>query len=94
MVKRRTPPVAKKKELTAEEIDRFANAADQAVEQEEALDPTAKRDYKAIRVPFNEYEFQKLEELAKKTGRTKLNVIRWAILQMWEDEHKWSKNGA
>lgn len=90
MVKRREPRALSepKREPTAEEIEAFAAAADGA--QYEASKPQpnarAKRDYKAIRVPFNEYEFEKLEELAKKTGRTKLNAIRWAILQMCEEQ--------
>ncbi len=54
-------------------------------EEKPALDPNAKREFKAIRVPFNEFEYSKLEEVANKTGRTKLNVIRWAILKLAED---------
>jgi len=53
-----------------------------------ALKPKAKRDYKAIRVPFNEYEFEQLEVLANKTGRSKPNAIRWAISKMAEDVQK------
>ncbi len=89
MVKRREPPVAAPtKAPTAEAIEAFAAGADGGQQQTPDLDPNANRDYKAIRVPFNQYEFEKLEELAKKTGRTKLNVIRWAILKMAENQHQ------
>lgn len=39
------------------------------------------RNFKAIRVPFNQSEYNTLERLAEKTGRSKLNAIRWAISQ-------------
>lgn len=88
MVKRRDPAVVSRaKEPTPEEIEAFAAAVDGAPERP-ALEPKAKRDYKAIRVPFNEYEFEQLEILATKTGRSKLNAIRWAILKMAEDVQK------
>ena len=88
MVKRREPPVVSRaKEPTAEEIEAFAAAADGEPERL-TTDPKAKRDFKAIRVPFNEYEFEQLEALADKTGRSKLNAIRWAILKMAEEVHK------
>jgi hypothetical protein len=86
MVKRREPPVTKAP--TAEAIEAFAAGADGGQQHTPDLDQNANRDYKAIRVPFNQYEFEKLEELAKKTGRTKLNVIRWAILKMAENQHQ------
>lgn len=87
MVKRREPPVAANTRTPTEEaIEAFAAGADGGQQTEKsALDPNANRDYKAIRVPFNQYEFEKLEELAQKTGRTKLNVIRWAIMKMAEE---------
>lgn len=78
MVKRRQP--------TAAEIEEFAEAANKEGQGTTVM-PNAKRDYKAIRVPFNEYEYNKLEELARKTGRTKLNALRWAVLKMLEKEH-------
>lgn len=88
MVKRRAPRTSQ--QPTPEEIEAFAAGVDggsshHAPKEEEAapaLDSDAKRDFKAIRVPFNEYEYRQLEALAKATGRTKLNAIRWAILQM------------
>lgn len=72
-----------------EEVERFAAAADdikpKIIQKEPFLDPDANRDFKAIRVPFNEYEFNKLERAVKKTGRTKLNYIRWAIMKAAEE---------
>jgi hypothetical protein len=89
MVKRREPTATQRKPTTAE-IEAFAAGADGGQTTAPALDPNANRDYKAIRVPFNEYEFSKLEELASKTGRTKLNVIRWAMLKLSEEVQKGS----
>ncbi len=92
MVKRREPTTLTKLHPTQEQIEAFASAADGGTfpaRQEEGkkiLKTNANRDYKAIRVPFNEYEFSKLEELAIKTGRSKLNAIRWAILKLADEE--------
>lgn len=96
MVKRREPQAtAARREPTAEQIEAFAAAADggsvkgtSVAVSKPALDPNANRDYKAIRVPFNEFEFSKLEELASLTGRTKLNLIRWAMLKLAEEVQK------
>ena len=90
MVKRRDPTA--KRQPTAEEIEAFASGADGGhspktkKEPAKSLDANAKRNYKAISVTFNEFEFLKLEELAKRTGRTKLNTIRHAILKLAEEE--------
>ncbi len=98
MVKRRKPQAntTAKRQPTAEQIEAFASAADGGTittgpEAKENLDPKAKRDYKAIRVPFNEFEYSKLDEVAKETGRTKLNVIRWAILKLAEEVKEGTK---
>lgn len=100
MVKRREPQAtAARREPTAEQIEAFAAAADggsvkgtSVAVSKPALDPNANRDYKAIRVPFNEFEFSKLEELASLTGRTKLNLIRWAMLKLAEEVQKEHQN--
>ncbi len=88
MVKRRQP-TSTRSEPTPEQIDAFANGVDGEVSEpaqtSPSPDPHAKRDFKAIRVPFNEFEYSRLEEVANKTGRTKLNVIRWAILRLAEE---------
>ena len=90
MVKRREPQaITSRPKPTPEQIEAFASGADRETttptKTTRKLDPTAKRDFKAIRVPFNEYEYSILDEAAPKTGRTKLNFIRWAILKMAED---------
>lgn len=88
MVKRREPPVtaSTRREPTPQEVEAFAAGADpNAIRPLPTLDPDANRDFKAIRVPFNEHEFNKLIEGAKLTGRSKLNFIRWAILKAVEE---------
>ena len=82
MIKRRTPTEQTVSPDLARDISVFGEDFNSPKTSERTLDPSAKRDFKAITVPFNEYEFTKLEEIARKTGRTKLNLIRWAILQM------------
>lgn len=86
MVKRREPKPASSSQPTQSQIEAFASEADGGAKIKKELDPHAKHDFKGIRVPFNEYEYSKLVELSAKTGRAKLNVIRWAILKLAEDE--------
>lgn len=94
MVKRRTPlaTTTQHQEPSAEQIEAFASGVDggskqlTAVEPDKSLSPKASRNYKAIRVPFNKFEFEALEILATKTGRSKLNTIRHALLKLAEDE--------
>lgn len=76
MVKRRERPV---QAVDAERIEAFAAQAESAPVQKPVLSKDAKRDYKAIRVPFNEYEFTQLESICEKTQRSKLNMIRHAL---------------
>ena len=71
------PKVRKKIENN---INDFINSADE-VQINDNLNPNAKRDYKKINVPFNEHEYKILENAANQHGRTKLNFIRWAILE-------------
>jgi hypothetical protein len=80
MVKRRSPETPT---TDADRIEAFANQADGG--EAKKPDPNAPRNYKKINVPFNEYEFEMLEEAAEKTGRSKLNFIRWAILKATKD---------
>ena len=60
-------------------VEQFAAAADGAPTRN--LEPSAPRTHKKINVPFNEYEFQQLEEAAVRAGRSKLNFLRWAMLE-------------
>ena len=86
MIKRRESTTQTVDPSLAKEIESFGSSIDMEEEPENLLDPDAKRDFKAIRVPFNEYEYRRLERVAQKTGRTKLNLIRWAILQLDKQE--------
>jgi len=61
------------------QIEQWAAGADGAPTQN--LEPSAPRTHKKINVPFNEYEFQQLEEAASRSGRSKLNYLRWAMLE-------------
>ncbi|PPC61163.1 hypothetical protein C1Y41_19555 [Pantoea sp. ICBG 1758] len=45
------------------------------------LDKNASRDHKSLRIPFNEYEWKVLEELSQHENRSKLNMVRQAILR-------------
>ena len=93
MVKRRQPlaTAQQRSEPTEEQIEAFASGVDggkalPTKPPEEPMNPRAVRDYKAIRVPFNQYEYTMLEKLASKTGRSKLNAIRYAITKLANDE--------
>lgn len=88
MVKRRTPKAtaAAQAEPTPEQIEAFAAGVDGGAgspnKKAKPPDATAIRDYKAIRVPFNEYEYQQLVQGAALSGRSKLNFMRHAMLVM------------
>ena len=86
MPKRREPALAIKEapnNPTPAQIEAFAAGADGEVTTQNAiLDSDASRDFKAIRLPFNEYEYRQLEEASRRTGRSKLNFIRYAMLKM------------
>lgn len=90
-IKKRTvsPAQAKSPEDIEEAIAKFANQADGAdTTVEKELSPNDIRDFKAIRLPFNEYEYTMLSEGARLTGRTKLNFLRYAMLEMVKDLQK------
>jgi hypothetical protein len=86
MPKRREPALAIKEATntpTPAQIEAFAAGADGEVTTQNAiLDSDASRYFKAIRLPFNEYEYRQLEEASRRTGRSKLNFIRYAMLKM------------
>ncbi len=71
-------------------IEAFASKADlvpgEKPENNKVLDKDAQRDFKSIRVSFNEYEYGVLDQLSKKLNRSKLNLIRHAILMLAESE--------
>jgi hypothetical protein len=86
MVKVRDPKKKTTKNPSSADIEAFGSAADGAGKP--APNPTAKRDYKSVRMNFNEFEYLKLEELSRKTGRSKMGAIRWAVVQMAQEVAK------
>jgi len=99
MVKRRIPKTTGlnlvKPQPTAEQIEEFAARAEGGTQFEKTKahepDPDAIRDFKAMRVPFNEYEYEQLVKGAKLSGRSRLNFMRYAMLklakELQEDAH-------
>jgi hypothetical protein len=91
MVKRREPKATTPEPL-AEQMEAFVAGAEdgQLVISTDTpvINKNAIRDYKAIRVPFNEYEYQQLEIASQLSGRTKLNFIRYAMLQLAKEIQK------
>jgi len=85
MVKRREPKAITPEPL-AEQMEAFVAGAEDGrlviLTDTPVINKNAIRDYKAIRVPFNEYEYQQLEIASQLSGRTKLNFIRYAMLQL------------
>ena len=90
MVKRRSPKASAlnivRQEPTPEQIEAFASGAEvnpkPAQPETRELDPDAIRDFKAMRVPFNEYEYEQLVKGAKLSGRSRLNFMRYAMLKL------------
>jgi len=68
-----------------EQIEKFAAGADSEPVKPLELNRNAKRDYKAMQVPFNQWEFERLEEACKIAGRTKLGFVRYAMLKFAEE---------
>ena len=68
---------------TTDQIEAFAAGAE-AAPTTQTLDPSAPRNFKALKLGLNEYEYQMLEAASRKTGRSKLNFIRHAVLTMAE----------
>lgn len=68
---------------TPDQIENFASGADGGNTTEEYKPSRiAIRDYKAIRIPFNQYEYEQLEAASKLSGRSKLNFMRYAMLKL------------
>ncbi|MFA5922329.1 MAG: hypothetical protein WC856_13720 [Methylococcaceae bacterium] len=84
MVKRRE--VKKYAQVDIEqEIEKFAAGADGEPVKQLELNRNARRDYKAMQVPFNQWEFERLEEACKIAGRTKLGFVRYSMLKLAEE---------
>jgi len=90
MVKRRNPKASGlnvvRTEPTPDQIEAFAAGAEGGGKVEKPTipesSPDAIRDYKAMRVPFNEHEYQQLVKGAQLSGRSKLNFMRYAMLKL------------
>jgi len=88
MVKRRNPKATNlnivKPEPTAEQVEAFASGVDGGDQKDEPviLNPNEPRKFKTISVPFNEYEYKQLIKGTNLSGRTKLNFVRYAMLQL------------
>ena len=90
MVKRREPKSSPlnevKSEPTPEQIEAFAAGAEGGIQmslnKEPALNKNAIRDFKAMRVPFNQYEYEQLNMASQLSGRSKLNFMRYAMLKL------------
>lgn len=74
MVKRR------EKTLTEHDVETFAAGAEAPAPVK--INPNAKRNFKSVRMNFNEYEYNKLVELASKTNRSHMGAIRWAVVYL------------
>jgi hypothetical protein len=90
MVKRRIPKVSSLKfnhtQPTPEQIEAFAAGAEGGTQinqpKSHQPDSNAIRDFKAMRVPFNQYEYEQMEAASKLSGRSKLNFMRYAMLKL------------
>lgn len=89
MVKRREQKNSEIPNVDPEKIEEFASRVDEVAKPgrmgRPPKAPGKKRDYKAISLPFNQAEWEILEEAAEKSGRSKNNFIRWAILEKAKD---------
>ena len=91
MVKKRTvpPASARRPAPTPEEIERFAAGAELGTHPPQIKNSSSRpRNFKAIRVPFSESEFNALTELAQITGRSKLSAIRHALAEQLKRERR------
>lgn len=80
-IKKREHVLPSDKDVIAERIEKFAAGADGG-SGADTPNQTAIHNFKAIRLPFNQYEYKQLEIGAKLSGRSKLNFIRYAMLKM------------
>ena len=76
-MKRRGPEVQESQSPDSAALEKFAQGADGGGMK---TNPHAPRNFKAVRLPFNEYEWDRLEVGCQITGRSKLNLLREAML--------------
>lgn len=77
MINKRTPP-ARNTPPQAAVQDFVAGAADADVK---VKDPNAPRKFKTLTLPFNEYEWDLLEEGCNRSRRSKNSLIREALIE-------------
>ena len=63
------------------DLDAIAQFGKEAETKRVLKNPHAPHNYKSVRLPFNEYEWDILEEGCAITGRSKLNLLREALLE-------------
>lgn len=85
---RSTPESAAEME---QRINSFADMADlprgaAVPDKPAAPDKDAKRDFKSLNLPLNEYESLVLAEVCKRTNRSQSNVLRYALLELAKRE--------
>lgn len=73
--------VRTRKAGTTPDLDAVAEFGKAAEPDRVDKNPHAPRNFKAVRLPFNEYEWDMLEEGCEITGRSKLNLLRVALLE-------------
>ena len=66
-------------------FEKYSNSADNEDKTPIALDPEAKRDFKAIQFNFNQYEFERVEEARIAARRTRVSFIRTAMLKLADE---------
>ncbi len=70
------------------DLDAVAKFGKEAEAPRVPKNPHAPRNFKALRLPFNEYEWDMLEEGCEITGRSKLNLLREALLEYVTDRRE------
>jgi hypothetical protein len=73
--------VRTRKAGTTPDLDAVAEFGRAAEPDRNHKNPHAPRNFKAVRLPFNEYEWDTLEEGCAITGRSKLNLLRKALIE-------------
>lgn len=86
MPKRRSPnsKISERSKTIEAKIEKFIDGVDGETKQQPDTDKNDKRDFKAIRLPFNQWEYEILEAASKKTNRSKTSFIRNAIMEAVE----------
>ena len=73
--------VRTRKTGTTPDLDAVARFGKEAEVKGPLKNPHAPHNFKSVRLPFNEYEWDILEEGCAITGRSKLNLLREALIE-------------